>query len=261
MRKLNLTASMLRAYKACPRLYELQYIHLLKPERTSEALETGTNYHAQLEKLFRGEALADNTLPGIMAQALDRFVPWREWGVTETEREFEIRLTPFLSLRGKIDALTADGMPVEHKSAGQSIADDTAAGLKYADRLAWDDQVSIYLLATGKTRLKYTVCQKPSIRRKKDETEEEYLSRCREWYDSSKVRTFDVTRTPEELAATEAEIRMLASEIRRRKRFYRNPAHCAFMGCQYAPVCLLDDVTEAVGFVKKERVNEELCKF
>jgi hypothetical protein len=40
---MNITASMIRAYKACPKLYEFQYVHLLKPERPPEALATGSS--------------------------------------------------------------------------------------------------------------------------------------------------------------------------------------------------------------------------
>jgi hypothetical protein len=132
---MNLTASMIRAYKACPKLYEFQYVHMLKPIKTQDALEMGSNYHAEIEKVLSGEPTS-YTIPGIMARAFDRFIPWREWKIEKVEEEFEISLTPFLSLRGKIDAICADGTPVEHKSAGQSIDPETSTGLKYRDKLA-----------------------------------------------------------------------------------------------------------------------------
>ena len=259
-RKMNLTASMVRAYKSCPKLYEFQYIHMLKPEKTPEALETGSSYHAEIEKVFRGEPTSC-TIPGIMARAFDRFIPWREWRIEKIEEEFLLPLSPFLNLVGKIDAICADGTPVEHKSASQSIGDETASGLKYRDKLAWDDQVTIYLMALNTTRVKYTVCQKPSIRMKQNETEDEYLARCEAWYDETKVRFFEVTRDPKELEDMEAEIRYLASEIRRRKHFYRNPSHCSLMSCSYASICLNYDPEIVSGFVRKERMSEELCRF
>ncbi len=54
-RKFNLTASMLRTYKSCPRLYELQYIEMLKPVVAADYLTTGTNYHAAVENILKGE--------------------------------------------------------------------------------------------------------------------------------------------------------------------------------------------------------------
>ncbi len=267
-RRIDLTASMIRAYKSCPKLYEFQYVHMLKPEKTPTALVTGSNYHEQLERLLTGQGIDDTGLPGIMARAFEQYIPWREWDITEVEREFDFRLTPFLHMRGKIDAVCSDGIPVEHKTAGQSISGDTATGLKYVDKLAWDDQVSYYLLALSLERdepvttVRYTVCQKPSIRLKRGETEEEYLERCSDWYDETKVRFFEVHRTEEELMRTESEVRRLASEIRRRKVFYRNPSHCALIGCPYASICLDEEPEIITGFVRKERKSEELaCTF
>ncbi|MDD4835770.1 MAG: PD-(D/E)XK nuclease family protein [Dethiosulfovibrio sp.] len=268
-RRIDLTASMIRAYKSCPKLYEFQYIHMLKPEKTPTALETGSNYHAQLERLLTGQSIDDTGLPGIMAEAFDRFIPWRDWKIAKVEEEFDWAITPFLHMRGKIDAVCSDGIPVEHKTAGQSIGTETASGLKYVNHLAWDDQVSYYLLALSLQRdepvttVRYTVCQKPSIRLKQGETEEAYLDRCREWYDDTKVRFFEVHRSEEELDRTETEVRGLASEIRRRKVFYRNPSHCSLMGCSYASICLDYDPEIITGFVRKERESEELatCRF
>ena len=51
----ELTASMISSYKKCPRRYELEYIHELKPVIVSEALSVGTNYHANVEKILKHE--------------------------------------------------------------------------------------------------------------------------------------------------------------------------------------------------------------
>ena len=93
------------------------------------------------------------------------------------EKEFSIRLGYGLYLRGKMDGILADGTPIEHKTSGVAVDE------KYIDRLAWDDQVSVYLLAlslirgTPVPRVVYTMCQKPTIRLKQNETEEEYVER------------------------------------------------------------------------------------
>lgn len=266
---INLTASMIRAYKSCPKLYEFQYVEMLKPERAPEYLTTGSNYHGHLEALFKGEPLPELTdIPSLMCRAFDRYLPWREWELEKIEEEFDIRVTPFFHMRGKIDAICSDGTPVEHKSAGQSISPDTEAGLKYVNKLAWDDQITYYLLALSLlrdepvTKVRYTVCQKPSIRQKQNESPEEYLKRCEEWYDESKVRAIDVYRQEKELWETQEEVRRLASEIRRRKHFYRNPSQCSLMGCPYAAICLNYDPEITVGFTKKAKESEELsCNF
>jgi hypothetical protein len=174
-RKINLTASMLRAYKACPRLYELQYIEGLKPEKTPTYFEMGSNYHACVEKILKKESYEADGVVGSMANAFSLYLPWRDWNVKEIEHEFDYMLTPFCHMVGKIDAICEDGTPVEHKTTSSGIDE------KFINSLAWDDQVNFYLLAltliTGKpvTRVIYTVCQKPTIRQTQKETYEEYL--------------------------------------------------------------------------------------
>jgi intein/homing endonuclease len=135
-------------------------------------------------------------------------------------------------------------------------------------KLAWDDQVNFYLLArtlvTGKpvTKVIYTVCQKPTIRLKQNETEEQYLARVSEWYTEDKIKLLTVTRSVNELKETEGEIREMTSQIRRQKYFYRNPGNCKITGCSYSSICLNYDPEITTGFAKKERRNEELsCAF
>jgi hypothetical protein len=197
-----------------------------------------------------------------MASAFEKFLPWRDWNVKEIEREFDHKMTPYFHMVGKIDAICADGTPIEHKTTSAAIDE------KFINSLAWDDQVNFYLLAltliTGKpvTRVIYTVCQKPTIKQTQKETYEEYLERVKGWYTEGRIAEISVVRSVNELKETEGEIREMASEIRRRKHFYRNPANCKIMGCSYASICLNYDPEIAVGFVKKERQSEELsCVF
>jgi hypothetical protein len=261
MRTIALTASMVRTYKSCPRKYELEYIEMLKPAITPEALATGSSYHACVEKILKGEPYQAEGVVEKMAAAFDRFIPWREWGIKEVEKEFDVHVGYGFHMRGKIDAILDDGTPVEHKTYKNTIDE------KYIDNLAWDDQVSYYLLALSRlrgepiTRVTYTVCQKPTIRQTQKETYEDYLQRIEGWYDETKVRTFQVVRSPEELKEIEADTRELAKEIRRRKHFYRNPSNCSILGCEYRSICLNYDPQMLMGFVKKGRKSEELCKF
>jgi hypothetical protein len=253
---------MLRAYKACPRLYQLEYVEGLKPAKKEEYFEVGSNYHACVESILKGEPVAADGIVLRMAEAFERFIPWREWNVSETESEFHVTLTAFCHMVGRIDAIAGDGTPIEHKTAGTAIDE------RYIEKLAWDDQVNFYLLArtiiTGKpqTKVIYTVCQKPTIKQTQKETYEDYLERVRAWYTEDKVKALAVVRSVDELKETEAEIREMTSQIRKQKHFYRNPAHCRITGCSYSSICLNYDPEVVTGFVKKERVNEELsCAF
>jgi hypothetical protein len=252
---------MVRAYKSCPRLYELEYVEMLKPAVTPEPLETGASYHACVEKILKGEPYQAEGIAGRMANAFNRFIPWGGWNVAGVETEFDVHIGYGVHLRGKIDALLWDGTPAEHKTTRGAIDE------RYIDNLAWDDQVSCYLLALtllqGRpvTSVTYTVCQKPSIKQTQKETWEEYLARAEAWYDETKVRTFQAVRSVDELKEIEKDIRQLAKEIRNRKHFWRNPSNCVILGCAYRSICLNYCPETLMGFQKKERVNEELCKF
>jgi len=253
----DITASMISSFKKCPRRYELEYIYDLKPvgDDTSDALTIGSNYHANVEHILNYEEYDHTGLSGKMAEAFEKYIDWQSWNA-KPEQEFKIRLSRGIYLKGKLDAITADGLPVEHKTTGQFDL------LKYVDHLAFDDQIAIYMLATGTNRAHYTVIQKPSIRLKKDETEEEYLERVSEWYTPEHVICVDVVRTNEELEAKREEVIYIARQIQKTKKFWCNPNACALTSCAYDSACLYyRPGMQLVNFEKKERKNEELCKF
>lgn len=251
----ELTASMIASFKKCPRRYELEYIENLRPVGTSEALEIGTNYHTNIEKLLKGENYEHSCLAGKMTEAFEKFIDWQGWQAIP-EQEFKVRLARGVYLKGRLDAITKDGVPVEHKTTGQFSLE------KYIDHLAYDDQIAIYMLVTQSTRSIYTIIQKPSIRQREKETVEEYLSRVAEWYTPEHVISVNVTRSALDLEAKREEVIYLARQISKTKMFWRNPNTCALVSCPYASICLnYEPSMQLVGFEKKERRNEELCKF
>lgn len=251
----EITSSMISAYKRCPRRYELEYIHDLKPVTISEALAVGTNYHANVEKILRKEEYDHAGLAGKMAEAFEKYIGWQEWTATP-EEEFRVRISRGIYLKGRLDAVTADGIPVEHKTTGQYSLE------KYIDHLAYDDQIAIYMLAAKSVHAVYTIIQKPTIRQGKSESEAEYLERVSAWYTPEHVMSVNVYRTSGELEAKREEIIYLVKEIRRAKMFWRNPTTCALTPCPYASICLnYEPEMQTVGFTKKERRNEELCRY
>lgn len=260
---IELTASKLRSFKSCPRKYFFEYVEKLKPLDTPEALSIGSAYHANLEKLLIGRDIEPTDLPGVMAEAFDKHIPWRDWDLYDVEREFRVKLAPGIYLAGKIDALLSDGTPIEHKSSGAKPDE------KYRERLFLDDQVSCYLTALSLmhkdpvTHIVYTVCQKPTIRLKKDESEAQFLERQRMWYDDApdeKITHFTVVRAPGEIEDFYHELVYLGRSLQQgRKIFYRNPSACAIGArCAYQSICQEYDPECLVGFVRKERESEEL---
>jgi hypothetical protein len=234
----------------------------LKPKVEPEAFAIGSSYHKNVEEILKGNQTQDADIPGVMAyQFKNRIMPLLP-KVVAVEQEFNVVIGRGKRLVGKIDAICEDGTPIEHKTTSDTIDE------KYIYRLNWDDQVPNYLLALSLQRktivnkVIYTVVKKPTIRLKQNETPEEYLERCKLWYEDDtehKVATFPVTRSKDELAARQAEIIALSKEMKSCKNFYRNPSHCSIMGCPYASICLsYTPETGAIDFVKKERQHEEL---
>lgn len=259
---MQITSSQVRAFKSCRRLYELQYIEQLKPKVTPEALQTGSSYHALVEKILKGLTYEEDTIVGVMAEQFKVHILPKLPKIVAVEKEFKVNISEDECLIGKLDGITEDLTPVEHKTTA-SVIDEA-----YINKLQWDDQVTNYLLAMSLlnnkliTKAIYTVIRKPSIRLKQNETEEEYINRCREWYcedTDKKVATFPIVRSQEDLNEKQEELIYISKEINSCKKFYRNPSHCSIMGCQFSSICL-SYVPEigSIDFIKKDKKNEEL---
>ena len=254
----DITASMVKQFKNCPRRYELEYVYNLKPKTPAGYLTTGTSYHSKVEAILKGEEWDQDGVTGAMAAAFQAYSGYEEWNVKGVEVEFMTPIKENLMLRGRMDAVIDNGTPLEHKTFGGGDWD------KYVNHLAWDDQATLYMLAAGTNRCIYTVCKKPTIRLKKGETEEEYCLRCWDWYrdgGEEKFKVFNVTRAKGEIEAARNELIRIKDAIMW-GHFYRNPQACALVSCPYESVCLsYRGEIIPVGFEKKMKRSEELCAF
>ncbi|GHV55021.1 hypothetical protein FACS1894216_16270 [Synergistales bacterium] len=111
IKRINLSASMLRAYKSCPRLFELEYVEMLKPAIAPAYFTTGSDYHRCVEHILRGEDYeAADTIVDIMAgEFKQRIAPLIN--ASEIEKEFDIALTPWCRMVGRIAPSAATGRP------------------------------------------------------------------------------------------------------------------------------------------------------
>jgi len=252
---MRLSISKIKAFKSCRRLYELKYIEGLQPVQKADALETGSNYHKLLEELNKNQYhwdYVDYSKERAMAEAYYKYI-FPKFHVVEAEKWLEYDLGTGDKLVGCIDAIADDGHIVEHKSTGQEITE------QYEYNLLWDEQILAYMLMTGDRKVWYTVCRKPSIRQKKDETDEEFFKRMVEWYDEdtdSKIRLFEIERTDEEVNEFAGELYRMAYTMNNANNYYRNTCHCNMWGrrCEYSSVCLhYDPEQEYIEYVKEEK--------
>lgn len=251
--------SRLKLFKACRRAYYFKYVEDLEPVEKSEALEIGTNYHELLEKLYKdGDLLdteEDNSKELAMAVAYWKYI-YPKFKVTAVE-EWKSKNCGSHMMIGRVDGIAEDGSLVEHKTTSMNIEE-------YAYNLQWDEQMLVYMWLTGTNHIFYTICRKPTIRQKKDESDEEFFQRMVEWYDTDtneKIRVVYFERSQKEinecmdgLVTTMNDICNLNGEDE--SAWYKNTCYCNYWGrrCEYANICLdYDPNKEYVEFVKGER--------
>lgn len=244
-----------KLFKACRRAYELKYIYNLEPVERSEAIDTGISYHSLLEQLYRNGELEEGlSKEHAMAVAYKKYI-YPKFHVKSTEDWFKYMLPNGDTLIGKTDGITDDGVLVEHKTTSADITE------AYEYDLMWDEQLLAYMLATGTRKVWYTVCRKPTIRQKRDESDEEFHDRMVEWYDQdtcSKIRLLSLHRTDDEINEFALDLRKMIYEMSHCTYFYKNCGNCNRWGrrCEYSSVCLhYNPEQEYVEFKRREDVN------
>lgn len=249
---MRVSISQIKQFKACRKSWQFKYEEKLVPVQKSESLEVGSNYHHFIEMIENGEELPEEfTKERAMAEAYRKYI-FPQFHVVSAEKEYEKEIGTHI-LHGFVDGMADDGFIVEHKTTSSDITD----GGEYEYNLLWDEQVLAYMALTGARKVHYTVCKKPSIRLKKDESDEEFYKRMVEWYDvdtDQKIRTFEVERTDEEIAQFEKDFETICAQIQE-KVIYRNTCHCNSWGrrCEYSSICLNYDPNQNyVEFVKED---------
>lgn len=245
----------IKMFKACRKAWDLRYNACLIPVQSSDAIETGKSYHTYLEALENGEAIdVDYSKACAMAKAWEKYI-LPQISVEKAELEIEKKIGAHI-LHGYVDGIASDGCIVEHKTTSRDISE----GGEYEYSLLWDEQVSAYMSLTGQRKVYYTVCRKPTIRIKKDESEQEFYERMVAWYDEDtahKIRIFTIERTDAEVVQFERDFESICAEMQEAEaekgKVYRNTCHCNAYGrrCEYASICLhYDPEQEYLEFVK-----------
>lgn len=252
---MEISTTKVKTYKGCRREYQFRYIERLVPVETAEALSDGKTYHDCIEQLYNTGEYDIPSSPKIhaMVEAYKKYI-YPQINVVQAEVPFEYQISKKHKLVGRFDGIAEDGHPVEHKTTSYDIDD------AYIYRLYWDEQVLNYMLVSGERKIHYTVIKKPTIRQKVNESEEEFFKRCVEWYEedtSTKIGTFIVERTEQEIEEQRKQLVAIAGEMEKCKNFYTNPSHCQQYGrdCPYKSICLhYSSGLEYVEFYKEGKI-------
>jgi len=256
---MEVSITRIKAFKSCRRLYELRYIENMLPAQTPEALQVGKRYHEMLADLYNNDAdlvygedyVNDYSMERAMARAYMNYI-YPHFRVTEAEKHLEVDIGKGDFLQGYVDAIADDGCIVEHKTTSMKITE------QYEYDLQWDEQILAYMLLTGKRKVYYTVCRKPNIRQKKDETDRQFFHRMLTWYDEDtehKIRLLEIERTDFEVMDFEESLRQVVDDMKETARFYRNTCNCTKYGrrCEYSGICLhYDPDQQYIDYIKKE---------
>ena len=252
----------IQAFKQCRRMYQLKYLHGLEPVQTADALKRGSQYHELIEGILTGKSIAedcDDPKIKAMATAFQMYILPQLGEVDGVEEWFEYDTPSGHKVVGRIDAKKGLEL-IEHK---------TTSGLidgSYFQKLAFDEQIPTYMLAFNTNWIKYTVCSTPSIRQKKNESDDEFFCRCVEWFSedtNQKIAMVELHRTNDELEEFMHEQDAILTEMEQCDLFYRNPANCSKWGrmCDYASVCMnFNPEEEYIQFKKREDVYEQVGK-
>lgn len=251
--------SAIQTFKACRRLYELKHIHGLEPVKTPTAIERGLAYHDLVEKAIKGELnfSGESKIDAMVSAFQDKILPHLPQ-INETEKWFSYKTPSNHEVVGRIDALTESGTVVEHK---------TVSGLidgSYFMRLPLDEQIPTYMLAMNSDKVYYTVCATPTIRQRKNESNQEFFVRCRDWFEENeeqKIKLLYHRRTDEELETFMYEQDAIIGEMASCKNYYRNPSHCMKYGrlCEYASVCMnYDPDQDYIQFKRRIKKDEKI---
>ena len=249
---MKVSQSQVKCYKSCRRLYDLRYNEGLRYKGEIQTLKDGTSYHEKLESLYKtGTFERTGEKADAMAAAYEKYI-YPKFKVSVAEDPFETQLSDKHVLIGKVDGIAENGRLVEHKTTSYDVDE-------FVYNLQFDEQVLAYMAGKGVNEMYYTVCKKPTIRQKQTETEEEFIKRCVEWYDTdteNKIRVVLVKRNWKEVDEYLDTLEKTIDEMESCKLFYRNTCNCMSYGrmCEYASICLnYDPKMEYVDFEKRER--------
>lgn len=247
---MKVSYSQIACYKNCRRMWELKYKNRLYPAVKPEPLETGSSYHKKVEKILdTGDFEPDGNLKtNAMAEAFKKYI-----APTLNVEDVEVKITlPFGDdiIDGRIDAITTDGIPIEHKTTSAKIDGE------YWFELENNEQIIMYMYLMETNRIIYTACQKPTIKLRKGETEEEFQQRLIDWYDETKIGSQLIIKSWDEINAYADQLSCIIDEMRNCKLMFKNPSvcHLYYRACEYMPICHTYKAEDEIpiGFTKGE---------
>jgi hypothetical protein len=297
------TYSKMNKFKVCRKQFDFAYNQRLKKVEEDKKLVIGRAVHRGLDRLYTGkslqavfddvDAIFEDFAEGkfeeetedqwLIKEKIKRILRGyeeivlpgdkknKDFQVLDTEPEFAMNFADEDGnnhvLKGKVDMVleTTNGIwLVEHKTA-QQWSD--------SNNLKLDEQGTTYIVSAESALdepvngIMYNIIRKPSIRPRKNESNEEYLDRLVEdMHDRPEFYFFreESTRSTQQKRDLIDDLKHIAAiDEREDTRYYRNPSYlannkCNWM-CPFTDICIeYDDELVKMEYEKREKEHEEL---
>lgn len=245
----KLTFSAITTYNRCPYAYYLRYEEGRVPKDADLNLDGDINAfkfgslvheglahhwlgHEEYATFFEPATVRERCAVAMIERYHETYPTDRECYDTEAvEAQFETE-----HFRGQVDGIiidhiTGERILLEHKTA--TIINDDAMDA-YKAKLAMDLQIRLYCHAVGVRRVLYDVLVKPNIRRKKAETDDEYVARYKE---GCEFMRFEIELTDADIASAIDDARQVYTDVNS-GRFCKCRNNCSWgVKCDYFDLC------------------------
>ncbi len=298
-KKLTLSYSALKTFKTCPMKYYWRYLKNIEPVEKAEALLLGSEVHNYLESFYRNEpysSISGNSLSSRSSAILEGIIDNYQFIYSDDFNRFEIvkvekvvygpiinpksrRSSRIFSFNGRIDMLIRLKYDMESINAGSLVVVESktssVANHNIWNQLIIEDQAILYAKyienETGEKvkGILFNVIQKPSIKQKKSETENEFFERLRITMANNdlykrKLIKIDKKRYDDALN----NLWQLQRQIRSARKddiFIKNRNSCFnyFRKCDFYDLCSAEDpeiVIQGSGLFKKRSWDQKHLK-
>ncbi len=296
-----LTYSAMQSFLTCPRKYFWRYVEEIEPVEKSEPLILGSAVHRWLEYFYTQVPVEKSTFlnevvspkaRGILQGVIDNYSriyqdDFDQFDVLGVERVLSGKIinpethrsSANFRFGGKLDTLVRLKVEIENIPTGSLAIMETKTAARVDDlfwsRIAMDPQVQLYAhflseeLGEPIAGVIFNVIEKPSLRQKKAESEEEFTNRiCEKMSDPAMyhrrtiaVSDLDSAELLNDLWNTKSFIH-LAKE---NNAFPKSSNACTLYNstCDYMPLCSAKDpdaVIKESGLYQKREANIELVE-
>lgn len=288
---IEISNNSLSTFRTCPKKWWWHYIERLKPRRKSAALYIGYAIHEAFDMLYKNKPKIIEFIDDLYKRTISSAPPEEQerlgidyktvlgmfinspyktinFQAMESEKEFEVKLTPIIKFIGRVDGLVKDNERWwirEIKTTGMPTK-------IFEQRAQSSSQATGYIYALKEVTglniqgVMYDYIRKPRLYKRRDECGAEYGQRiyadyCNKEKQRSYYSRYYTYRSPYEIQLWKDDTLKQSKHITRCIKddsFYRNTSACWVYGseCPYKKICFsetIDPLVVELFYEKKDK--------